>query len=67
MKTIIKTVLFLFIVSFISCQDDNESISIDESNKLIGYWINPVSNNSELKLERTNSFKKDEYGISFLA
>ena len=66
MKTIIKTVLILFIVTFIGCEDDNETIIIDESNNLIGHWVNPVYNDSELKLTRANSLKSDEYGISFL-
>ena len=66
MKTIIKTVLFLLIVTFIGCDDDSEPIIINESNKLIGYWINPVYTDLELKLERANSLKKDEYGIAFL-
>lgn len=67
MKTIIKTVLFLLILTFIGCENDNESITIHESDKLIGYWINPVYNDSELKLERASSLKKNEYGIAFLA
>lgn len=66
MKTIIKTAFFLLIVTFIGCEDDNETISINESNKLIGYWINPVYNESELKLERASSLKENEYGIAFL-
>lgn len=66
MKTIIKTLLFLFMISFIGCENDNESITINESNKLIGYWINPVYTDSELKLERANSLKENEYGIAFL-
>ena len=66
MKTIIKTVLFLLLVTFIGCDDDSEPITINESNKLIGYWINPVYTDLELKLERANSLKENEYGIAFL-
>ncbi len=65
MKTIIKTFLFLLIVAHIGCESDNDPI-INESDKLIGSWINPVYNDSELKLERANALKKNEYGISFL-
>lgn len=67
MKTLIKTVFFLLIASFIGCEDDNESITINESEKLIGYWINPKYHDAELKLERAGSLKKNEYGIAFLA
>jgi len=66
MKTIIKSLLFLLIVIHIGCEKDNESIIINESDVLIGFWINPIYNDSELKLERANSLKKNEYGISFL-
>ncbi len=66
MKTIIKTVFFLLIVTFIGCEDDIEPITINQSNKLIGYWINPVYIESELKLERAKSLKENGYGIAFL-
>ena len=66
MKTIIKMALFILTITFIGCEADNESITINESNKLIGYWINPVSADSQLKLERANSLKENEYGIAFL-
>lgn len=66
MKTIIKTVLILLIVTFIGCDDDSEPITINESNKLIGYWINPVYTDSELKLQRASSLKDNAYGIAFL-
>ena len=66
MKTIMRTVLFLLIFTSIGCEKDNETITINESDKLIGHWINPISNDSELKLTRANSLKDNEYGISFL-
>jgi hypothetical protein len=66
MKTIFKTFLFLFIITSIGCEEDNETITINESNKLIGHWINPTYNDLELKLTRASSLKKDAYGISFL-
>lgn len=67
MKTILKTVLFLLLVTTIGCSQ-SEPIPINESNKLIGHWINPVynSNGSELQLTRASSLKEGEYGISFL-
>lgn len=66
MKTILKTVLFLLLVSTIGCSQENETIPINESNKLIGNWINPIYTGSELQLTRASSLKNNEYGISFL-
>lgn len=66
MKTILKTVLFLLLVTTIGCSQENEAITINESDKLIGHWINPIYTGSELKLSRANSLKNDEYGLSFL-
>jgi hypothetical protein len=66
MKTLLKTVLFLLLVTTIGCEDNNETIPINESNKLIGHWINPIYTGSELQLSRASSLKSDEYGLSFL-
>jgi hypothetical protein len=66
MKTILKTVLLLLLVTSFGCSQENETIPINESNKLIGHWINPVYSGSELQLTRANSLKNDEYGLSFL-
>lgn len=65
MKTILKTVLFLLLVTTIGCSE-NENISINESSKLIGHWINPVETGSQLQLTRASSLKSDGYGLSFL-
>jgi hypothetical protein len=65
LKTILKTVLFLLLVTTIGCSQ-NDTIPINESNKLIGHWINPVYSGSELKLTRASSLKDGEYGLSFL-
>ena len=66
MKTILKTVLFLLLMTTIGCEDNNEPIPINESNKLIGHWIIPVYTDSELQLTRASSLKSNEYGLSFL-
>jgi hypothetical protein len=66
MKAILKTILFLFLVTTIGCSQENESIPINESNKLIGHWINPVYNGSELQLTRASALKSEGYGLSFL-
>lgn len=66
MKTILKTILFLVLVTTIGCSQENETIPINASNKLIGHWINPVYTDTELQLTRASALKDDEYGISFL-
>ena len=66
MKTKIRMILFLSILTFIACEDSNEIIPINESDKLIGSWINPIETDNGLKLTRVNDLNKDEYGISFL-
>lgn len=66
MKTSIKVVLFLSLVLCFSCDNDNDSISIDQTDLLIGSWINPISVDDELKFNRASALKKNEYGISFL-
>lgn len=66
MKTILKTILALVLVTIMGCSQ-NENIPIDESNKLIGHWINPVYTETEIQLTRASSLKSDEYGMSFLA
>ena len=65
MKIILKTVLLLVLVTTIGCSQ-NEPIPINESNKLIGHWINPVYTGSQLQLTRASSLKSDGYGLSFL-
>lgn len=65
MKLLIKAFLLLLIITNIGCDNESESITIND-NKLIGYWVNPVSIDSELKFERANSLKKEAYGVSFL-
>jgi hypothetical protein len=66
MKAILKTILVLVLVATIGCSQD-ETIPIDESNKLIGHWINPVYTDAEIQLTRARSLKSDAYGMSFLA
>jgi len=66
MKTILKTVLFLLLVTTIGCSPENEIIPINKSNKLIGHWINPVYTDTELQLTRASALKSDGYGLSFL-
>ena len=66
MKTILRIVLFLSLVIGASCNDDNDGITIDENDQLIGSWINPISSDAELKFTRASALKKNAYGITFL-
>lgn len=59
-------ILALVLVSTTGCSQE-EITPIDESNKLLGHWINPVYAGTEIQLTRANSLKSNEYGISFLA
>lgn len=65
MKTILKTILLLVLFTTMGCSQ-NETIPIDESNKLIGHWINPVYTGTEIQLTRASSLKSNGYGLSFL-
>lgn len=66
MKPLPKAFLFLFIIVHIGCDNDSDSIMIDESDMLIGYWINPAYSDSGTTFERANKFKNDAYGVAFL-
>ena len=66
MKPLFKTLLLLLIVTHIGCDTSDDAIPINESDKLLGHWINPVANGSETQFERAKSLKSDAYGISFL-
>jgi hypothetical protein len=64
MKTINKMILFLSIIILIACEKSNEPI-VNNSDKLIGYWINPVAIDTVWKYERANSLKDNDYGFAF--
>lgn len=65
MKSTIKFIFIIVFLTAVACNQDDEKISINESEKLIGYWIHPEYSNLEIKLTRSNSLKNNEYGISF--
>jgi hypothetical protein len=58
-----KIIVFLFLVSLFSCED-NEVI-IDSNNLLIGTWLDPVYEGEMTTFKRGNSLPSDAYGISF--
>lgn len=69
MNTSIRIIILLLISTLIfACNDNDDSIKIIQNNLLIGSWINPTNTgiDSEIKYERSNSLKENQYGISFL-
>lgn len=57
---------FLFIFSFIvlvSCNEDN-SLNINNSDAIIGNWINPVAIDTLTRFERSDTLKSNDYGFS---
>ncbi len=66
MKTLFKCLLILSFALFVGC-DDSDDITINASNKLIGYWLNQETEGLELRFKRAGSLKKDVYGIAFLS
>lgn len=63
MKTKNKILLFFSIVTMIACE--NNVPIIDDSDLLIGYWVNPVANDSTTTFERASSLLDNNYGFAF--
>jgi hypothetical protein len=66
MKTMSKLLLFLSVFAWMSCEKNGDPV-IDDSDLLLGYWINPVAIDTFLKYERTGGLKEDAYGFGFKA
>jgi len=64
MNTISKLILVLSLFGWISCEKSNDPV-IDDSDLLIGYWINPVAVDTFLKYERVGELKENAYGFGF--
>ena len=64
MTSINKIILFLSILVLIACEKSNEPI-VNDSDQLIGYWINPVIDDTTLTYERANALTDNEYGFAF--
>lgn len=58
-----KIYLLLFSVLLFSCE--NNEISIDADNLLLGFWSSPIYEGETITFKRTNSFPKEAYAISF--
>ncbi|SDB90764.1 hypothetical protein [Williamwhitmania taraxaci] len=64
MKTIKKVILFSSILMVLSCEKRNDSI-INDPDKLIGYWINPLGNDTILTFQKASALKDNDYGFAF--
>ncbi|MEZ5105661.1 MAG: hypothetical protein R2757_14275 [Draconibacterium sp.] len=64
MKTVIYSLLFLTILLFVSCNED-EVAEINNSTELIGFWGNRVVNDTIYTFERLDSLKDNDYGFTF--
>ena len=62
-------ILFLVLMSqslMLSCKKDDVKLNENQDN-LIGNWINPEYTDSLMILEKSDTLKLNEYGISFKA
>jgi hypothetical protein len=64
MKTLFKVLLLLVLVGSVSCEKEEGPV-IDDSNLLLGYWMNPAVNDTIFGYDRVAGFKKDAYGFAF--
>jgi len=64
MSIINKMILFLSMILLIACEKEIEPVT-DVSDNLIGYWINPVINDTILTYEKANVFIDNDYGFAF--
>jgi hypothetical protein len=64
MKVIIKLFLVLSAFAWISCEENTDPV-IDDSDLLIGYWVNPVGVDTIVRYERAAELKENAYSIGF--
>lgn len=62
MKRFTYIFLVLLLVPILSCEKE----PVKTKNQVIGYWINPVYNDSTVTLDKASSFEENEYGFAFL-
>jgi hypothetical protein len=62
MKIIIWILSLFSFLLLVSCNND---IEINESDLLIGNWINPVTNDTIYTFERSLKLQEDAYGLTF--
>lgn len=66
MKTLKNILLLCAFFAFMACTE-NENFGVNEDDQLIGYWINPVYNDSTITYEKANSLKENDYGFTIKA
>ena len=59
-----RIILFFSILLVLGCDSDNNEI-LEDSENLIGYWVDPVYDNSTITFIKANEFEDDNYGIVF--
>ncbi len=64
MKAIICVFLFMTLLIFFPC-DENDNVTINSSEKRIGYWIKPVYSDTVYTYERASALRDDDYDIAF--
>lgn len=64
MKTIHKLLLLLTLVTMMACEEPIEPL-VNESNKLMGFWVNPIQVDTCWRYERAFSFNEGGYGFFF--
>ncbi|HET7732621.1 MAG TPA: hypothetical protein VFK73_02190 [Paludibacter sp.] len=63
MKKGFKVILFFSLMALVSC-GKNEPV-MNDSEKLIGSWVNPVLIDTLWKYQRATTLKDNDYGLSF--
>ncbi|QTE21580.1 hypothetical protein [Polaribacter cellanae] len=59
-----KLTILVFAITLLSCEN-NQEITIDSDNLLLGVWIEPNFKNGITTFKRGNNLPKEAYGISF--
>lgn len=64
MKSIFNILLVISVFTWISCEESTDP-AIDDSELLLGYWINPVYVDTLVRYERAAELKENAYGFAF--
>ena len=57
-----RIILFLSVLLVLGCESDS---TIEGSENLIGYWVDPVFGESTITFIKDKAFKDDDFGIVF--
>ena len=64
MKKQIWMIIYLVLIILVACDEMHDPVS-ENSAFLVGYWINPVANDTLITYERAPSLKNNDYGFAF--